>query len=304
MECRFFGEGENAFFTYDSIDNHRIIPYPIYPKPFYNLLDNKNLKYTPKNIDSGEKRFVTIDIATMAGKQNDASAYIIFQLIPKNGQYIRNIIYMESMVGGHTVDQAIRIRQLCEDFECDYIVLDTLNAGIGVFDMLVQDLVDESRFLDGAYLTYPALTCMNDSKMSERCKSLDAEAIIYSVKGNQNFNSECALRLRDALRRGKIKLLVNENDGRKLLNKINGFVNIPHDEQLMFELPYIQIRELINEMVNLDYETNNGLIKVKEISGMRKDRYSALTYGNYFANFLEQDLRSKVSDYEYKPLYN
>jgi hypothetical protein len=61
---------------------------------------------------------------------------------------------------------------------------------------------------------------------------------------------------------------------------------------------------MINEMVNLSYELVNGQIKVKETASMRKDRYSALSYGNYFANVLESDLRVKTADYEYNFLYN
>ena len=39
------------------------------------------------------------------------------------------IPYMESVQGGDTTRQALRIRQLYEDFDADYIVLDLRNAG-------------------------------------------------------------------------------------------------------------------------------------------------------------------------------
>jgi len=43
-------------------------------------------------------------------------------------------------------------------------------------------------------------------------------------------------------------------------------------------------------MVNLEYETKNGVIRLKEKASNRKDRYSSLSYGNYFATVLERKL--------------
>ena len=44
--------------------------------------------------------------------------------------------YIESVQGGETQRQAVRIRQLFEDFKADYIVLDCRNAGIKMPAML------------------------------------------------------------------------------------------------------------------------------------------------------------------------
>ena len=43
-------------------------------------------------------------------------------------------------------------------------------------------------------------------------------------------------------------------------------------------MPYIQTSLLINEMINLEHEINNNKVKLKERSGMRKDRFSSLEY--------------------------
>jgi len=62
---------------------------------------------------------------------------------------------------------------------------------------------------------------------------------------------------------------------------------------------------LINEMINLEYERGEqtGLIKIVNTTD-RKDRYTSVSYGNYFAQMLEHDLLSDSSEYEYVPLYN
>ena len=60
-------------------------------------------------------------------------------------------------------------------------------------------------------------------------------------------------------------------------------------------IPYIQTTLLINELINLSHETNNGLIKVKEKTGMRKDRYSSLQYGYALLQELSKGLKPKTN---------
>jgi hypothetical protein len=45
-------------------------------------------------------------------------------------------------------------------------------------------------------------------------------------------------------------------------------------------------------MVNLEADINHdtGIVKLKEPKTGRKDRWSSVSYGNYFASLLEKDL--------------
>ena len=56
----------------------------------------------------------------------------------------------------------------------------------------------------------------------------------------------------------------------------------------------MQISFLINEMINLERVSNDGeLIKLKEPSTKRKDRYSSLGYAVYISKQLELKLKPK-----------
>lgn len=282
MESIFWGESENAFFSFDDLDNARKIKIPLYPRPYYALLNDSKYKYEYKQ--NGEIRLLGMDIATQGGSKNDATCFSVLQLIPSgNNQFIKNLIYMETLDGGHTADQAIRARQLYDDFDIDYIVIDTNGVGIGVFDNLVQDLVDSER-----NIIYTALGCINDDKMHERCKNPSANKVIYSIKANQEFNNNSAVMIRDAVKRGILRLLINESDANEILEKNKSFQKLSPDEQVLFQAPYHQTSALITEMVNLDYEVTNGKIKVKENSGMRKDRYSSTSMALSIANEIER----------------
>lgn len=292
MGAMFYGENENAFFKYEDLQRNRTITAPIFPKTFYGLIKDGKFKY--KNKGLGEIRILSCDIAGMAGADNDASAYSILSLIPNARGYERRLVYMESMTGGHTTTQSIRIRQLYEDFDCDYLVLDTQSMGLGIFDQLVQPLFDKERNVE-----YEAWDCINDPSMSARCMAQNAPKVIYSVKGNQQFNSDCAVALRDNLRRGKFKLLVDDREGREYLLNLKGFATLPIEEQVKFEIPYKQTSALVNEMVNLEYEIKNNLIRVFEVKNRRKDRYSSVTYGNFFANELEREHFKQKQEFDW-----
>lgn len=292
MGAEFYGENENAFFKFEDLQKNRSITAPIFPKTFYGMIRDSRFKYKEKTI--GEIRILSCDIAGMAGNENDASAYSILTLIPSARGFERRLVYMESMTGGHTNTQAVRIRQLFEDFDCDCLVLDTQNMGLGIYDQLVQPLFDKERNVE-----YEAWDCINDPAMSERCMVQNAPEVIYSIKGTAQFNSDCAVALRDNLRRGKFKLLVDDREGREYLLNLKGFATLPIEEQVKFEIPYKQTSALINEMVNLEYELKNNLIRVHEVKSKRKDRYSSVSYGNIIANELERERYKKSQEFNW-----
>lgn len=132
MEYRalWFGVGDNSFFDFASISKNRHIKYPMLPMKYAEKLgNNPKIKIPPKQ--NGEKRILSADIALMTSKKhnNDATAVFINQLLPtKAGRYSENIVYCDAFEGLHTENQALVIRKLFDEFDCDYIVLDC--AGI------------------------------------------------------------------------------------------------------------------------------------------------------------------------------
>lgn len=299
MEGIWLGENEKSYFKFEDLEPNRKLALPLYPEPMYKLLKDSKFKYQEKQQD--EIRVISNDIALMSGNENDSSVYTILRLFPSSDKkhYNREIAYMESVVGGHSINQAVRIRQLFDDFDCNYIVLDTSGNGAPIYDIMCANLYDKDRKTE-----YGAFSCMNDERMAERCQVLDAPKLIYSVKGHQQFNSDCAVNLKDNLRKGKIKLLINENEAKDVLSKFRGYDSLPTHIQVQFQTPYLQASMLINEMINLEATINHdtGIVHLKEPRTGRKDRYSSASYGNYFADLLEKDLRIENQDDPSDPL--
>lgn len=304
MDALWFGDTEGSFYDFNSISKNRRIKYPMLPNKFADLISNNSkIRIAPKQ--SGEKRILSADIALMSSKKhnNDATALFINQMLPtKAGRYTSNIIYSDTFEGLHTEDQALVIRKLYDEFDCDYIALDCTGLGLGVYDALVRDMVDPET---GE--VYPALSCCNNPEMADRCTVKGADKVIWAIKGSPALNSECAVLLREGFRSGKIRLLVTEYDAETLLSELKGYNSLTPSEKTSLQLPYIYTTLLIDELVKLQHDESGGRVRIFEKAGMRKDRYSSLSYNYYVATQIESKLNRhrevsySVSPFVFKP---
>lgn len=288
-----YGNTDGSFFDYNTISKNRKINYPMLPSSLSSLVNNsKQIRINDKQ--NGEYRIMSVDIALMSSRKvnNDATSIFINQLMPtKAGRYTSNIIYTENCEGLRTDDQALMIRKMFDEFQCDYLVLDTNGIGLGVYDALARDIVDSDTGQ-----VYPAISCCNNQEMASRCTSMNAAKVIWSVKATAQFNSDCAYLLRQGFRSGRIRLLRTEYDAEELLGKIRGFQSLTPQEKMRFKLPYINTTLLIDELTKLKYQENGGKIKIYEGAGMRKDRYSSLSYNYYVATQLQNKLNKRMNN--------
>ena len=309
-------DSESAFFTYSMLTENQRLKQVFYPRKNEDVRCGKKNKYAIPKQD-GEIRVVSCDIAFVAGKQNDNSIYSCVRAIPetmtyesetsnsievKQG-YRRQCCYIESNQIGDTTQQAIRIRQLYEDFDADYIVLDCRNGGLQILYSLGKTLYDEQRALE-----YSPLKCMNNSTYADAIKTRNAKEVIYAINATQQLNSDMAYSLRRGLIEKKIDLLISYNDAKEEILKENKeYISALYGEENVdtsyFELPFIETQLLINECAELVYEKaqQTGIIKISEKGSNRKDRYSSYSMSNYFIDQLEVDLFGKNRKNSFDP---
>ena len=289
MDSLFYGQSTSSLFKFEDLLKSRKVSKMFYPKEVLSLLGDKSFA-TPKK-ETGEIRVVSADIAVMGGGgKNDATALTVARLIPKKDGYDREIVYLETFEGMHTILQAVRIKQLYYDFACDYIVLDRAGAGIGVYDALAEKTTDKERGIE-----YEPLSCFNNDELAKRCMYPNAPKVIYAIHATGELNSDIAFKFNDDLKRGKILLPVIEVEGNEFLISSEKYTQLPLDLQQKFKMPYVHASLLINETINLETEINpdNGRVKLKEARNARKDRYSSISYLNFFASELELKNRKK-----------
>ena len=292
MEGIFWGDSDGTFFSYDVVARNRKLQYPMLPDDLSAKVGGSpKLKIPHKS--PGEKRILSVDLALMASgrHKNDASALFINQMLPtKANRFINNIVFTESSEGAHTEDQALRIRKLFDLYMCDYLVIDARGVGFGIVDALLRDITDPET---GEI--YPAISCYNNPDIALRCSNPNAEKVIWAINASSSFNSECAVKLREGFKQGRIRLLTTEYDADTALSDIKGYNQLNESDKLKIKLVYINTTLLINELVNLQHEESGKNIRIKEKSNMRKDRYSSLAYNYWVSTQLESSLRRRSS---------
>lgn len=305
----------SSYFTYKMLMDRQVSKHVFYPKNILDFKSNRRNKYAIPKQDN-EIRVISNDIAFVAGEKNDNSVYSCIRAIPENityetnngsveirQGYRRQYPYIESNQLGDTTKQAIRIRQLYEDFESDFIVIDTRNGGLQVLYALEKVLYDEERGIE-----YSPLCCMNNEDYAKVCIDPGAKKCIYAINATQTLNSDIAISFRKNLVENKIDFLVNFNTAKEeiLQNNKEYIEEIDVEKQVEFERPFLETQAMISECAELQYEKmpQTGVIKIQEKGKNRKDRYTSCSYGSYFIDQLELDMLGSSSDYDYEVLIN
>lgn len=290
MECLWFGDTDGSLFKFDELTARRRLRKAFPPLSFCND------KITIPKLTATGKRILSIDVALMQStkkKKNDASAIFINDLIQVNDTaYQSNFVYGETFEGLKTDELGMIVMKYFYEYQCTDLVLDTNGIGLGVYDFITKDQVCQENGK-----RYQAMTCINDKDMAERCKVRDANKVVWSVKANANFNNEICVLLRNGIQNGKINFLISEQDADSSLKETyKGYFKMSPTEQAKLKMSYVQTTFAVYELIKLDHEIKNGNIKVKEVEGMRKDRYSSIAYSYWCACQLELKLKPKTQD--------
>lgn len=302
-------ENQSAYFTYSMLKSNQKIMQPFYPRTIYDYKAGKKNPYDIPKLPR-EIRLVSCDMAFVENKKNDNSIFTCMRLLPEsktiqkedNGQltvsngFHRIVSYMYPIQGGDVTKQALKIRQLYEDFNADYIVLDTRNGGVAVYDLLANIMYDEERGKE-----YSPLRCMNDENYKNRILIEGATECIFVINATQKLNSDIAQDFRKILEEHKIDLPVNYEEAKEyILPNIKEYeLALDGETQVFYELPFLEAQLLISETTSLVYEKKEqtGAIVIKEQGNNRKDRYTSCSYASWMATLLERDLINNVDEY-------
>lgn len=295
-------ESANAFFPYELVKQNCVLTRAFYPRKNEDVVNHTKNKYDiPKQ--PGEIRLVSGDIAAIDRKGNDNSCFTCIRLFPDHVMlddthskqvYRIQAPYLEAFRGSTALDQAMRMRQLYEDFNADYIVIDARSFGLAVCDELMKVMYDTERGVE-----YNAFTCINDQAIAARINNPSAEPRIYSVTASARSNDEMVVLLKQMMIERRLDLLATREEADMVLSQLSpGYRTGDPDEQLFLEAPYLETLYLRKELIDLTYTKSEttGLIRIKEPANGTKDRFSSLEYGCWFADKLAIDLENSEND--------
>lgn len=286
-EGKFYGSSADALFDYKILNERRVIQDCLFPLDYYR---SNSMKIPEKKKD--ELRILSVDIALMGSKKrdNDATCITIHSAIPtSSNDYVDNIVYVESQEGLLAEDLGLLILREFYQYDCDYIAID----GSGVGQPIVDYLIYSDRYDPLYNTTYSCLNCANNSEISDRCKVKNAPKVIYVIKANAKSNNDMYLSLRAGFQNGYINMLINEINADEYLSKTRGYSKLTTKQKSLMSLPYLQTTLMINELINLQCDSSGTMIKVKERTGMRKDRVSSCMYGYAVCQMLSAKLKPK-----------
>lgn len=308
-QCQFFGETAGSLLKMDDFEKNRRLYNAYIPRNITKLYDDvqnygeyRNKEF-PKN-NSDEIRIISIDVSIMAGAQNDNTIISFLRLLPsKSGAYydiqLSNTIAIHGL---HSDIQAMLIKRYFYDFDADYIVMDVNGNGVSVYDSLAKVSYDNETSLE-----YPALGSFNKEQYEERMllneddmKSL----VIFAINPSAEVNHLMAMKVKSQLEKGHLSLLVDPNIALAELYKTQNKKSSPTltvEEEAERLQPFVSTTMLVNESIGLEKKITQGrFISLVEVGMARKDRYSSLGYGIYYASLLENELEVEKEEYQVK----
>ena len=267
------------------------------------ITTKKNPYDIPKNTE--EVRIVSVDIAMRAGSTNDNTIIACARLMPNRKGWQTEITYMESHNGKNTYLQSLRIKQIFEEFQADVLVLDIANAGISVFDALSSVTKDEVRGVE-----YPGYTVMRSEHVDDRVfeelrnrtLSQDSKECVFPIFASSSLNSDIAVSFRTRLKKKLVSFLVDDNTEEEFLIKSGNKDILDQDDtgiRAYLLQAHLQTSLFINECIALEMVLVGGNVKLVEPEGARKDRYTAVSYLNYYVSLMDTELlRDSYTEYE------
>ena len=262
-ESEWSGDAENAYFSADKFDRHRVLLQPEYE---YSGRSTKSAYYV-----------LGVDV----GRKGCTTEVCVFKVTPQaQGPALKTLVNLYSWDEEHFESQAINIKRLYYKYKARRIAIDANGLGIGLVDYMVKSQIDPET---GEYL--PDFGVENDDEgFYKKFKTVETETdAMYLIKANAPINTEAHTYVQTQLASGKIKFLIDENQAKVKLMSTKVGQGIDADKRAEYLRPFTLTTILREQMLNLVEENEGVNIILKQSSRtIKKDKFSAFEYGLYY----------------------
>lgn len=262
---RWGGGNENSYYSYSLIDKRRKIV-----RPEFEAEKKSGIFYT-----------LSIDV----GRFSDETVLEVFKTYTSGERFsskLVNVIILAG-TGRHFQDQAIKIKQLDQQFNFKGITIDINGNGAGLADFLI---IEQSK--DGIY--YPAYGFTNKPKYS-KTEQRGCIKKLFGVEASATSNSDYYKNAHLMLSLNRIQLLINERQARTYFARFNYWNKMKIEKKATQLIPYIATTKLQDQLANLkaNVESSSGSISIQKInSSVGKDLVSSFIYGLWFIGLEEE----------------
>ena len=272
-ESEWSGDAENAFFSSEKFDKHRVLLQPEYE---YSGRSSKNAYYV-----------LGVDV----GRKGCTTEVCVFKVTPQvQGSSLKTLVNVYSWDEEHFEDQAINLKRLFYKYKARRIAIDANGLGIGLVDYMVKQQVDPET-----NEVLPDFGVENDEDgFYKKFRTPDTEMeALYLIKANAPINTEAHSYVQTQLASGKIKFLIDENQAKVKLMSTKVGQQMDMNKRAEYLKPFTLTTILREQMLNLIEENEGVNIILKQSSkSIKKDKFSAFEYGLYYIK-QEEDKKRK-----------
>ena len=276
-ESEWSGDAENAFFSAEKIDKHRVLLQPEYE---FSGRSNKNAFY-----------ILAVDV----GRLKCTTEVCIFKVTPQvQGSSLKTLVNLFSYEAEDFEQQAINIKKLYYKYKAKTVVIDANGLGVGLVDFMTKAQIDPET---GEELRAFGVEGGTSEDIAEQYKKIRGENIendaMYLIKATTPINTEAHSYVQTQLFSGKVKFLIDESQAKVKLMSTKKGQQMTSEERGEYLLPFTLTTILREQMLNLVEENEGVNIILKQSNrSIPKDKFSAFEYGLFYIK-QDEDRRKK-----------
>ena len=276
-ESEWSGDAENAFFSAEKFDKHRVLLQPEY-------------EFSGRTSKSGYY-ILGVDV----GRIDCTTEVCIFKVTPQvQGSALKTLVNIYTFDAEDFEEQAIHIKKLYYKYRARMIAIDANGLGVGLIDFMTKAQVDPET---GDELIPFGVEGGTSEDAIEPYKKIRGggveENAMYLIKANATINTEAHTYVQTQLTSGKIKFLIDESQAKVKLMSTKKGQTMDADARAEYLKPFTLTTILREQMLNLVEENEGVNIILKQSSkSIKKDKFSAFEYGLYYIK-QEEDRRKK-----------
>ena len=266
-ESEWSGDAENAFFSAEKFDKHRVLLQPEYE---YSGRSSKNAYY-----------ILGVDV----GRYGCTTEVCIFKVTPQvQGASLKTLVNIYTYDAEDFEVQAISIKKLFYKYKARVAAIDANGLGAGLIDFMTKAQVDPET---GDELPPFGVEGGTSEDAVEPYKKIKGPGVednaIYLIKANAPINTEAHAYVQTQLASGKIKFLIDEGQAKVKLMSTKMGQQMDNDKRADYLKPFTLTTILREQMLNLVEENEGVNIILKQASkSIKKDKFSAFEYGLYY----------------------
>ena len=275
------GDVENAFFSSEKFDKHRVLLQPEYE---YSGRSSKSAYYV-----------LGVDV----GRIGCTTEVCVFKVTPQvQGAALKTLVNIYTYEAEDFEMQSINLKKLYYKYKARVISIDANGLGVGLIDFMTKSQLDAET---GDTLPPFGVEGGTSEDILETYKKVnkdpDAEKdALYLIKANAPINTEAHTYAQTQMSSGKVKFLIDEAQAKTKLMSTKVGQAMDTDKRNDYLKPFTLTSILREQMLNLVEENEGTNIILKQVSkGIKKDKFSAFEYGLFYVKRQEDKKKNKKS---------